>query len=124
MNRLASGLAAFAKDLGPERLARTSVVVMTEFGRRVAENSAGGTDHGHGSAMFLMGGGIQGGRVLGKWPGLGDHSQVGPGDLSVANNYRDVLSPILSRLSPATRMQDVFPGYELKPMETLFGNRS
>lgn len=121
MNRLASGLAAFAKDLGPARLARTSVVVMTEFGRRVAENSAGGTDHGHGSAMFLMGGGIKGGRMHGKWPGLSDDSQVGPGDLSVANNYRDVLSPILSRLSPATRMQEVFPGHELKPVGSLFG---
>ena len=119
MDRLASGLTAFAKDLGPARLARTNVVVMTEFGRRVAENSAGGTDHGHGSAMILMGGGIKGGIMHGEWPGLVDSSIVGPGDLAVAHNYRDVLSPILSDLSPATRMREVFPGHELNPMATI-----
>jgi len=116
MSRLASGLAAFAKDLGPERLSRTNVVVMTEFGRRIAENSAGGTDHGHGSAMFLMGGGINGGKVHGEWPGLNESQLTGPGDLAVRHNYRDVLAPILTRLSPATPMQEVFPGYDLRPM--------
>lgn len=119
MLRLATGLAAFARDLGPDRLARTNVVVMTEFGRRIAENSAGGTDHGHGSAMFLMGGGIKGGKVHGEWPGLTESQLTGPGDLSVRHNYRDVLSPILGHLSPATAMQEVFPGYELKPLGTL-----
>ncbi len=116
MSRLASGLAAFAKDLGPQRLARTNVVVMTEFGRRIAENSAGGTDHGHASAMFLMGGGIKGGKVHGEWPGLGESQLIGPGDLAVRHNYRDVLAPILTHLSPATPMQEVFPGHDLRPM--------
>lgn len=116
MSRLASGLSAFARDLGPEGLARTTVVVMTEFGRRVAENSAGGTDHGHGSAMFLLGGGIKGGKVHGEWPGLDESKLTGPGDLAVRHNYRDVLAPILARLSPEAPMQEVFPGHDLRPM--------
>ena len=69
---------------------------MTEFGRRVAENSALGTDHGRGSVMFALGGGVRGGRVLGGWPGLGTDVLEGPGDLPVRTNYRNVLAPILS----------------------------
>jgi uncharacterized protein (DUF1501 family) len=68
MVSLATGLAAFYADLGPA-IERTTVMVMTEFGRRVQENSSFGTDHGMGSVMLLMGGGIKGGRVIGKWPG-------------------------------------------------------
>ncbi len=95
MRILASGLAAFAADLGP-RLATTSVVVMSEFGRRVHENSALGTDHGRGGALFVLGGGVRGG-VHGTWPGLADGSLDGPGDVAVANDYRDVLAPVLAR---------------------------
>ena len=69
MVKLAGGLAAFYTDLGPA-IGHTTVMVMTEFGRRVQENSSFGTDHGMGSVMLLMGGGIRGGRVIGKWPGL------------------------------------------------------
>src|SRR6185436_793027 len=90
------GLAAFYKDLGAE-MRHTTVVAMTEFGRRVEENSAFGTDHGRGSVMFVMGGGVKGGRVAGKWPGLTRDVLEGPGDLPVVTNYRDVLAPILQR---------------------------
>ena len=69
--RLGNGLAAFRRDLG-ERMRSTTVIVMTEFGRRVRENSAFGTDHGRGSTMFVLGGGVKGGRVIGPWPGLKD----------------------------------------------------
>jgi uncharacterized protein (DUF1501 family) len=91
MTRLAIGLSAFHQDLGRE-MGHTTVVVMTEFGRRVEENSAFGTDHGRGSVMFVMGGGIKGGRVLGKWPGLSREVLEGPGDLPVTTNYRNVLA--------------------------------
>ena len=63
------GLAALAQDLG-ERMADTVILTMSEFGRAVAENGSRGTDHGHGNAMFLIGGGVKGGEVYGKWPGL------------------------------------------------------
>ena len=89
---------------------------MTEFGRRLAENSAFGTDHGRGSVMFVMGGGIKGGRALGKWPGLKDEVLEGPGDLPVATNYRNVLAPLLQRHSPAADLARVFPQFALDPL--------
>ena len=91
MDRLARALRAFHRDLGVA-ISRTTIVVMTEFGRRVAENSSFGTDHGRGSVMFALGGGVRGGRVLGEWPGLGSDVLDGPGDLPVRTNYRNVLA--------------------------------
>ena len=116
MRRLANGLAAFRTDLGA-RMATTSVVVMTEFGRRVAENASFGTDHGRGGAMFVMGGGVKGGRVLGGWPGLKAELLDGPGDLPVWNNYRNVLAPILERHGAAAgSLAKVFPNFALNPV--------
>ena len=116
MLQLANGLGAFRRDLGP-RMATTTVVVMTEFGRRVAENSAFGTDHGRGGAMFVMGGGVKGGRVLGGWPGLKPEMLEDPGDLPVWNNYRNIIAPILTRhgAEPASLAQ-VFPDFALEPL--------
>jgi len=114
ITRLARGLSAFYKDLGPE-MQHTTVVVMTEFGRRLEENSAFGTDHGRGSVMFVMGGGIKGGRVLAKWPGLSREVLEGPGDLPVTTNYRNVLAPILQRHG-AARLDQVFPNFTLDPL--------
>ena len=121
MLRLANGLAAFRQDLGA-RMATTTVVVMTEFGRRVAENSAFGTDHGRGSAMFVLGGSVKGGRVFGglqpggPWPGLKPEMLEGPGDLPVWNNYRNVLAPVLTRHGAPADMARIFPDYDLKPL--------
>jgi uncharacterized protein (DUF1501 family) len=116
MLQLANGLAAFRRDLGP-RMATTTVVVMTEFGRRVAENSAFGTDHGRGGAMFVMGGGVKGKRVLGGWPGLKPEMLEGPGDLPVWNNYRDVLAAVLTQHgADRASLAQVFPDYALKPL--------
>lgn len=113
--RLAKGLSAFYQDLGPE-MQHTTVVVMTEFGRRVEENSAFGTDHGRGSVMFAMGGGIKGGRVLGQWPGLSREVLEGPGDLPVMTNYRNVLAPILQRHGADGKLPQVFPGFAFDPL--------
>jgi uncharacterized protein (DUF1501 family) len=119
LTELSRGLAAFYADLGRE-MERVTVVVMTEFGRRVAENSAFGTDHGRASVMFVLGGGVQGGRVYGAWPTLSDDVLEGPGDLPVTTNYRDVLAPVLARHSPDAALRLVFPGHELKPLP-LYG---
>lgn len=122
--KLAGGLAALRKDLGA-RMATTTVVVMTEFGRTVEENSAFGTDHGRGSTMFLLGGGVRGGRMHGEWRGLAPEGLErrgvleGYGDLPVLNNYRNVLASVLARHATgfgAAEMGDVFPGFEVKPM--------
>ena len=116
MRRLAAGLAAFRQDLGP-RMATVSVVVLTEFGRRVSENVSFGTDHGRGGAMFVIGGGVRGGRVVGGWPGLTTELLDGPGDLPVWNNYRNVLAPVLQRhgTEPAD-LAKIFPDFALSPL--------
>ena len=119
MPRLAKGLNSFYTDLGRE-MENTTVVVMTEFGRRVYENASFGTDHGRGSVMFVMGGGVKGGRVIADWPSLDDKVLEGPGDLPVTTNYRNVLAPILSRFGIDDKMRKVFPDYDLKPLD-LFG---
>jgi uncharacterized protein (DUF1501 family) len=88
-NRLADfadGISALARDLG-ERMADTIILTMSEFGRTVAENGNRGTDHGHGNAMMLIGGGVRGGRVHGEWPGL-NHDQRHDGrDLKVTTDF-------------------------------------
>lgn len=118
--RLAKGLAAFRQDLGP-RMATTTVVVITEFGRRVRENSAFGTDHGRGTAMFVMGGGVKGGRVIGPWHGLNDDLLEGPGDLPVVNNYRNILAPVLTRHgAKPEQLSRIFPEFTIDPL-TLYG---
>ncbi len=120
MRKLATGLVAFRRDLG-KRMATTSVIVLTEFGRRVRENSSFGTDHGRGSTMFVMGGGVKGGRVHGEWQGLKPEMLEGPGDLPVWNNYRDVIAPVLLRHGASTASLDsIFPDFALKPLP-LFG---
>jgi uncharacterized protein (DUF1501 family) len=94
-----------------------TVLVMTEFGRRVLENSAFGTDHGRGSVMWVMGGGVRGGRMVGEWRGLKEDALEGPGDLPVWNNYRDVLAPVLLRHGlEASALGKVFPDFTLKPL--------
>lgn len=115
MSRLASGLAAFYRDLGQFR-ETTSVVVLTEFGRRVRENATFGTDHGRGAVMFVMGGGVAGGKVHGTWPGLGEDVLEDPGDLPVANNYRNVLAPVLQRHGAGDDLARVFPEFHLQPL--------
>ena len=124
--RLATGLAAFRLDLGV-RLATTTVVVMTEFGRTVEENSSFGTDHGRGAAMFVLGGGVRGGRMHGDWRGLAPDVLErrglleGYGDLPVLNNYRNVLAPVLMRHgATAEGLAAVFPEFTLAPL-SLYG---
>jgi uncharacterized protein (DUF1501 family) len=116
MRELAAGLVAFRKDLRAD-LGHTTVVVMTEFGRRVRENSAFGTDHGRGSVAFVMGGGVRGGRVEAGWSGLKEENLEGPGDLPVTLNYRDLLAPILEKHGAGRGIETVFPHYTLSPVE-------
>ena len=114
ITRLADGLAAFRQDMGAE-MKHTTVVVMSEFGRRVTENSVLGTDHGRGGVMFVMGQNGSKGRTIANWPGLARENLVGPGDLPVTTNYRDVLFPILSEHAPDADMAKVFPDHKPEP---------
>ena len=118
MTRLASALVAFSTDLG-SAMSRTTVVVMTEFGRRVAENASLGTDHGRGSVMLVIGGGVRGGAVTARWPGLAEEVLDGPGDIAVTTNFRDVLAPVLARhgARDAAILGRIFPEYSVRPLE-------
>ncbi|HQU37471.1 MAG TPA: DUF1501 domain-containing protein, partial [Anaerolineales bacterium] len=110
MKDLADGMAAFHADM-QEHMQNLTVVTMSEFGRRASENGSLGTDHGHGSMMMVMGGNVDGGKVHGEWPGLEDGQMIGPGDLAVTTDYRDVLSEVLQKRlnNPAT--DQIFPDY-------------
>jgi uncharacterized protein (DUF1501 family) len=109
---LASGLAALAAGLGP-LFQDTSVVVMSEFGRTARENGNGGTDHGHGNVMWVLGGAVAGGKVLGEWRGVGDGALNEGRDLPVLTDFRAVLAQIAERhlLLPDARLEQLFPGW-------------
>jgi uncharacterized protein (DUF1501 family) len=110
------GIAALAQDLG-ERMADTVILTMSEFGRAVAENGSRGTDHGHGNAMFVIGGSVKGRNVYGKWPGLGANERFEGRDLAVTTDFRDVFGEVVvSHLgaSVATAAR-VFPGFSIDP---------
>jgi uncharacterized protein (DUF1501 family) len=107
---LGTGLAALYADLR-DHADRLLVVTMSEFGRRVQENGGLGTDHGHGSLMMLIGGGVVGGKVHGQWPGLAPEQLVGPGDLAVTTDYRDVLGELIQKRLSNPNLGEVFPGY-------------
>ncbi len=111
MKDLADGLAAFHLDMH-DHMQQLTVVTMSEFGRRASENGSLGTDHGHGSMMMVLGGNVDGGRVHGEWPGMQEGQLIGPGDLAVTTDYRDVLSEILVKRLNNPALGDIFPGYE------------
>jgi uncharacterized protein (DUF1501 family) len=116
-NRLddfARGLSALAADLGP-RMEDVIVLTMSEFGRAVAENGNRGTDHGHGNAMFAIGGGVRGGKVYGKWPGLAPEQRFEGRDLAVTTDFRDVFGEIVVRHLGVKDAGTIFPGYAIKP---------
>ena len=93
---LGDGLATLAKDLG-EDWDDTVVAVVSEFGRTVHENGNGGTDHGHGNVVWVLGGNVRGGRVYGDWPGLAKAQLYQGRDLAVTTDYRSVFATILER---------------------------
>ena len=111
---LASAMAAFATDLG-SLMDGVTVVTLSEFGRRVAENGSGGVDHGHGNAVLMLGGGVNGGQVHGRWPGLAAGDLV-DGDLAGTTDYRLVLGEILTRRCGVSTLTDVFPGLTGTPI--------
>ncbi len=112
---LAAGLAAFRLDLG-ERWATTTVVTMSEFGRRVHENGDQGLDHGTGNLMLVAGGSVNGGRVYGRLPSL-KASNLVQGDVPVTTDYRQALSEIVTRrLANGANLSQVFPGFTPSPV--------
>jgi uncharacterized protein (DUF1501 family) len=106
-----AGLAAFATDLG-ERMADVLVLTMSEFGRTVAENGNAGTDHGHGTAMMVLGANARGGRIHGRWPTLDEAARFEGRDLAVTTDFRTLFGEILEKHMGAGDLGAVFPGFE------------
>src|SRR5262245_49500109 len=105
-------IAALVTDLG-DLMEDTVVLTMSEFGRAVTENGNRGTDHGHGNAMIVIGGGVRGGRVYGKWPGLAVDQRYERRDLAITTDFRDVFGEIVVRHLGVRDATRVFPGFAL-----------
>jgi len=114
LRELGLGLASFAQDLG-ERMRSVVVLTMSEFGRTIAENGNSGTDHGHATAMLALGGPVNGGTVLGRWPGLEPATRFEGRDVAVTTDFRDVFGEILARHLGAGDLATVFPGFTPNP---------
>ena len=110
LNEFSSGLASLYHDLG-DRAKRVTIVTMSEFGRRVKENASDGTDHGHGNCMFVLGGGVNGGKVYGQWPGLAPENLYEGIDLNITTDYRDVLGEVVEKRLKNPALAEVFPTY-------------
>lgn len=116
---LGGALDAFATDLG-SALERVTVVVMTEFGRRVRENGSRGADHGTAGCLYLLGGGVNGGQVAGNWPGLGDAALALGEDLAMTTDIRGILVQLLQRRLGYAAAAQLFPGYAAAAVPELF----
>jgi uncharacterized protein (DUF1501 family) len=110
LRNLGDGLAAYAAALGNE-WNNTTVVVVSEFGRTFRENGDRGTDHGHGTVHWVLGGKVNGGRIAGEQVAVNQQNLLQNRDYKVLNNYRDVYSALLSRIwgFNGSQIQSIFP---------------
>ena len=120
LTEFGGALAAFARDLG-DRMADVVVLTMSEFGRTVAENGTRGTDHGHATAMMVLGGAVRGGRVYGRWPGLAREQLFEDRDLAVTTDFRALFSEVGSGHLGVPASAPIFPGWRPTAPLGLFG---
>ena len=113
LDLVGSGLATLIKALGPV-YRNTAIVVTSEFGRRVLENGNGGSEHGYGNALWLLGGSLKGQRMYGSWPGLSEEEQYESRDLAITTDTRDVLISLLGQHFSLNEnaLAQVFPNYQ------------
>jgi uncharacterized protein (DUF1501 family) len=114
LRELGAALSAFGRDLGPQ-LENVVLLTLTEFGRTARENGNRGTDHGHASVSFALGGAVRGGHVLGRFPGLGPDQLYEGRDLALTTDFRDLVGEVLVRHLGAKDLRAVFPGYSASP---------
>jgi uncharacterized protein (DUF1501 family) len=115
LNDFGQGIAALARDLG-DRMDDVVILTMSEFGRAVAENGNRGTDHGHGNAMFIVGGhNVKGGRVYGRWPGLAPEQRYEGRDLAVTTDFRGVFTEVVRAHLGVADTRTIFPGFSGGP---------
>lgn len=114
LRQFSDAIAAFTRDLG-SRMGDVVLVTMSEFGRTVRENGNRGTDHGHANVMLVLGGGVKGGKVHGKWPGLSAEHLFENRDLAVTTDFRDVFGELLTKQLGVSALERVFPGHGATP---------
>jgi uncharacterized protein (DUF1501 family) len=123
LENLSAGITAFRTGMGP-LWQQTAVIAVTEFGRTVHANGTGGSDHGTGTAAFLLGGKVQGGRVVGDWPGLASNQLYQERDLYPANDLRGLLKSVLTQhlqLPEAQLDAEIFPqSQNIRAMSGIF----
>lgn len=112
LEELGRGLAGFAQEMGPD-WNNTVVVVLSEFGRTFRENGNRGTDHGHGSVYWVLGGGVNGGKVRGEQARLEQKTLFQNRDYPVLNEYRAMFGGLLARMY----------GLNAGQVEHIFGTR-
>jgi uncharacterized protein (DUF1501 family) len=115
---LAQSIAAFWTDLGP-RQDDVLLTTMTEFGRTARENGSGGTDHGHGSCLFVLGNQVDGGKVVGHVPGLGANDLYEGRDLPVTTDFRSVFCELAGKHLGIRSDGQLFPGWTGKRVPIL-----
>jgi len=111
VEQLSEAVGVFYKDVQTHATVR--ILIMTEFGRRLRENANRGTDHGHGGVFFVIGSDIQGGQVLGQWPGLKTEQLFDRADLAVTTDYRQVISELILKQNPQTDIREIFPIFKM-----------
>ncbi|MBX9688113.1 MAG: DUF1501 domain-containing protein [Candidatus Obscuribacterales bacterium] len=113
LNVLGTGLSELSAALGPS-FDDTTIMVISEFGRTAKENGNGGTDHGHGNLIWLLGGDINGGKLYGRWNGMSQKELYEGRDLPVSTDFRSVISSVIGehlRLSQS-QLEAIFPGFK------------
>jgi uncharacterized protein (DUF1501 family) len=110
----AKSIHALVTDLG-DRMADVTIMTMSEFGRTARQNGNGGTDHGHASALFVIGGDVKGKKVHGRWPGLQPEQLYEGRDLALTTDFRSVFSEVAAKHLGAKKLEAVFPGFGVDP---------
>jgi len=115
---LGRGLAGYADEIGPDAWRHTVVVVISEFGRTFRENGNRGTDHGHGSVYWVMGGAVRGGRVVGDHGPVTEASLNQGRDYPVLVDYRSLFGGLFRSMYglDASRLETIFPSAPAKDL--------
>jgi uncharacterized protein (DUF1501 family) len=120
VGQLSDALTAFYRDMQGFS-SKVTIVVMTEFGRRLKENANHGTDHGHGGVMVVLGDHLKGGKVHGRWLGLKTEHLYERADVAVANDYRVVLNELLTKRMHVKKTEKIFPKFDGQRGLGIFG---
>ena len=118
LTEFSNAIAAFWRDMGTDA-ENVTLVTMSEFGRTARQNGTGGTDHGHANVMFVLGGGVKGGKVYGKWPGVANEQLNDGRDLAVTTDFRNVLGEAAYKTLGSRNLEAVFPGSQVRPSTFL-----